>query len=123
MVIAAFPEKLSVYWEYRNPKEPLDILPLMLRMEKPHVVLSGQIKQECNYGPDRNLWQKCKWAKKKEGDKDVDHSQTSSVSKVIFQRGHKVNCPAYICIKEAFVLYDYEEVCNKYILYHFMNTV
>ena len=40
----------------------------------------------------------------------MDHSQTSSVSKIIIQRGHKVDCPAYISVKEAFVLDDYNEV-------------
>ena len=105
-----FPDKPSVHWEYRNPKEPLEMLPLIPRMDKPHVVLNGQIKQECNYGPDRNLQQKRKWAAKKEQEKDVDHSQTSSVSKLIIQRGHKVNCPAYISVKEAFALDDYNEV-------------
>ena len=112
MAIVDFPAKPSVYWEYRNPKEPLDMLPVMPRMEKPHVVLSGQIKQECNYGPDRNLHQKRKWAEKKQKDKDVDHSQTASVSKVIIQRGHKVDCPAYICVKETFVLHEYREVAD-----------
>ena len=86
------------------------MLPLIQRLEKPHVVLTGQIKQECNYGPNRNLQQKWKWAAKKEKEKDVDHSQTSSVVKVIIQHGHKVNCLAHICIKEAFVLDDYNEV-------------
>ena len=112
MAIVDFPAKPSVYWEYRNPKEPLDMLPVMPRMEKPHVVLSGQIKQECNYGPDRNLRQKRKWAEKKQTDKDVDHSQTASVSKVIIQCGHKVDCPAYICVKETFVLHEYREVAD-----------
>ena len=89
---------------------------LVPRREKPHVILCGQIKQECNYEPDRNLRQKHKWAAKKEQEKDVDHSQTASVTKVIIQRGHKVDCPACICIKEAFVLEDYNEVRNKYVL-------
>ena len=53
-----FPDKLSVHWEYHNPKEPLEMLPLIPRMDKPHIVLNGQIKKECNYGPDRNLLQK-----------------------------------------------------------------
>ena len=78
-----FPDKPSVHWEYWNPKEPLEMLPLIPRMDKPHVVLNGQIKQECNYGPNRNLWQKWKWAAKKEQEKDVDHSQTSSVAKAL----------------------------------------
>ena len=105
-----FPDKPSVHWEYRNPKEPLEMLPLIPRMDKPHIVLNGQIKQECNYGSDRNLQQKQKWAAKKEQEKDVDHSQTSSVSKLIIQHGHKVNCPAYISVKEAFALDDYNKV-------------
>ena len=110
--ILDFPEKLSVHWEYRNPKEPLSMLPVMPRMEKPHVVLSGQIKQECNYGPDRNVRHKRKWAEKKEKDKNVDHSQTATVSKVIIQHGHKVDCSAYICVKETFVLDNYSKVAD-----------
>ena len=66
--------------------------------------------QECNYGPDRNQRQKRKWAAKKEKDKNVDHSQTSFVPKLIIQKGHKVDCPAVITIKEAFLLESYNEV-------------
>ena len=105
-----FPDKPSVHWEYQNPKEPLEMLPLIPRMNKPHIVLNGQIKQECNYGPYMNFQQKQKWAAKKEKEKDIDHSQMSLVSKLIIQRGHKVNCPAYISVKEAFVLDDYNQV-------------
>ena len=102
-----------MHCEYQNPKEPLSTLPLIPRQTKPHVVLAGQIKQECNYGPDRNLSQKRKYAAKKEKEKNVDHSQMSSVSKLMIQCGHKVNCPAYICVKEAFVLDDYNEVAYE----------
>ena len=116
--IVDFPQKPSVHWEYCNPKEPLSMMPLVPKRDKPHVILCGQIKQECNYGPDRNLRQKRKWAAKKEHEKDVDHSQTASVSKVIIQHGHKVDCPTCICIKETFVLEDYNEVPYKYMLDH-----
>ena len=51
----------------------------------------------------------------------MDHSQTSSVSKVIIQCDHKVNCPAYICVKEAFFMYDYDEVADEYLVDHFLN--
>ena len=68
----------------------------------PHVILPGVCSMDCNYGPDRNKANKSKWVAKKTGQKDVDHSQTSSVSKVIIQRGHKVNCPAKITMKETF---------------------
>ena len=40
---------------------------------------------------------------------NVDHSQ-ASVSTVRIQRGHKVDCPARICIKEAFILEGYQHV-------------
>ena len=102
-----------MHWEYRNPKELLSTLPLIPRQTKLHVVLAGQIKQECNYGPDRNLSQKRKYAVKKEKEKNVDHSQMSSVSKLIIQHGHKVDCLAYICVKEAFVLDDYNKVAYE----------
>ena len=91
-----------MHWEYRNPKELLSTLPLIPRQTKLHVVLAGQIKQKCNYGPDRNPSQKRKYAAKKEKEKNMDHSQTSSVSKLIIQHGHKVDCLAYICVKEGF---------------------
>ena len=68
----------------------------------PHVILPGVCSMDCNYGPDRNKANKNKWVAKKTVQKDVDHSQTSSVSKVIIQRGHKVNCPAKISMKETF---------------------
>ena len=102
-----------MHWEYRKPKEPLSTLPLIPRQTKQHVVLAGQIEQECNYGPDRNLSQKRKHAAKKEKEKNMDHSQTSSVLKLIIQRGHKVDCPTYICVKEAFVFDDYNEVAYE----------
>ena len=51
------------------PKEPLHLLPLIPRRNKPHIVLPGQITLECNYGPDRNQRQKKKWAFKKDKDK------------------------------------------------------
>ena len=113
--LIGFPEKPCVYWEYRNPKDPLDYVPIIPRRDKPHIVLPGELKQECNYGPDRNLRQKKKWAAKKEKDKDIDHSQTSYVSKLIIQRGHKVDCPATICMKEAFILESYNEVHYCYV--------
>ena len=103
-----------MHWEYRNPKEPFSTLPLIPRQTKPHVALAGQIKQEYNYGPDRNLSQKRKYAAKKEKEKNMDHSQTSSVSKLIIECGHKVDCLAYICVKEAFVLDDFNEVAYEF---------
>ena len=48
VAIVGFPE--CVHWEYQNPKESLNILPLIPQMDKAHVVLTGEIKQECNYG-------------------------------------------------------------------------
>ena len=45
---------------------------------------------------------------RKKKDKDIDHSQTSYVSKLIIQQGHKVDCPATICVKEAFILESYK---------------
>ena len=86
------------------PKKPLDMLPLILRLDQPHIMLTSQIKQECNYEPDRNVQPKSKWAAKKEKEKKIDHSQMSSVAKVIIQHSHKVNCPAHTCIKIAFFL-------------------
>ena len=79
------PDKLSVHWEYRNPKDPLTIVPLVPRSNKPHIILPGVYTFDCNYGPDRNKPNKCKWADQKAKDKNVDHSQMSSVSKLIIQ--------------------------------------
>ena len=78
--------------QYRNPKEPLTILP-------PHVILPGVYSLDCNYGPDRNKPNKWKWIDRKTKEKDVDHNQTASVSKLIIQQGHKEDCPAKISIK------------------------
>ena len=45
-ILLGLPEKRSVYWEYRNPKEPLDYVPIIPRWDKPHIVLPGELKQE-----------------------------------------------------------------------------
>ena len=106
LTFSDFPEKPSVHIEYRNPKDPIEVVPLVPRTGKgtPHVVLPGVCSMDCNYGPDRNKANKSKWVAKKTAQKDVDHSQTSSVSKLIIQRGHKVDCPAKIAMKETFRL-------------------
>ena len=69
-----------------------------------NVILPGVYSLDCNYGPDRNKPNKRKWLDRKTKEKDVDHNQTASVSKLIIQRGHKVDCPAKICIKETYRL-------------------
>ena len=40
---------------------------------------------------------------------NVDHSQ-AGVSKLQIQWGHKVDCPAQICVKETFLLEEYKHV-------------
>ena len=50
-----------------------------------------------------------KAAERQEKKQNVDHSQ-ASVSTVHIQRGHKVDCPAWICIKETFLLEGYQHV-------------
>ena len=98
--------------QYRNPKEPLTILPLVPAMNTPHVILPGVYSLDCYYGPDRNKLNKWKWIDRKTKEKDVDHNQTASVSKLIIQQGHKVDCPAKISIKETYCLdekYDVSE--------------
>ena len=98
--------------QYRNPKEPLTIVPLVPAMNTPHVILPGVYSLDCNYGPDRNKLNKWKWIDRKTNEKDVDHNQTASMSKLIIQRGHKVACPATISIKETYCLdekYDVSE--------------
>ena len=108
-----FPEKPAVHLQYRNPKEPLTILPLVPQTNTAHVILPGVYSLDCNYGPDRNKPNKRKWLDRKTKEKDVDHNQTASVSKLIIQRGHKVDCPAKICIKETYCLdckYDVSDV-------------
>ena len=93
-----------MHLQYRNPKEPLTTLPLVPQTNTAHVILPGVYSLDCNYGPDRNKPNKRKWVEKKTKEKDVDHNQTASVSKLIIQRGHKVDCPAKICIKETYHL-------------------
>ena len=111
--ISGIPDKINVSWEYRNPKDSLAILPLVPRNKQPHIVLTGVYSLDCNYGPDRNKANKRKWVDKKNSEKDVDHSQTSSMAKVIIQRGHKVDCPAKISVKETFLIQDYNCVSTS----------
>ena len=98
-----------VYWEYRLPTENTALLALVPKRDKPHVVVPGLHILECNYGPERNKWNKRKAAERREKKQNVDHSQ-ASVSTVHIQRGHKVDCPAWICIKETFILEGYQHV-------------
>ena len=106
--LTEFPEDPVVHVEYRNPKDPLHILPLVPRSGSgtgtSHVILPGVCSLDCNYGPDRNKANKKKWVEKKMSQKGVDHSQTAAVAKLIIQCGHKVDCPAKICITETFCL-------------------
>ena len=111
--MTGFPEKPACYWEYRNPKDNVGMIPLVPRSDQPHVILPGVYSFNCNYGPDRNKSNKHKWSERKSAEKDVDHSQTSSVAKVIIQQGHKVDCPAKISVKETFVLDHYKCVSIK----------
>ena len=46
---------------------------------------------------------------RREKKQNVDHSQ-AGVSKLQIQRGHKVDCPARICVKETFLLKEYQPV-------------
>ena len=98
-----------VYWEYRLPSENTALLALVPKRDKPHIVVPGLHILECNYGPERNKWNKRKAAERQEKKQNVDHSQ-ASVSTVHIQRGHKVDCPARICIKETFILEGYQHV-------------
>ena len=95
-----------VYWEYKLPS---DNTALLVVVPKKDVVLPGLHILDCNYGPERNKWNKRKAAEHREKKQNVDHSQ-ASVSKVHIQHGHKVDCPARICIKETFLLEGYQHV-------------
>ena len=86
-----------VYWEYKLPSDNTALLAVVLKKGKPHVVLPGLHILDCNYGPEQNKWNKRKDAEGQEKKQNVDHSQ-ASVSKVHIQHGHKVDCPARICI-------------------------
>ena len=108
-----FPEKPVCYWEYQNPKDNITMIPLVPHGEQPHVILPGIYSFDCNYGPDCNKSNKHKWSERKSTKKDVDHSQTSCVAKVIIQQGHKVDCPAKICVIETFVLDEYNCLSTK----------
>ena len=45
----------------------------------------------------------------REKKQNMDHSQ-AGVSKLQIQWGHKVDCPARICVKEIFLLEEYQPV-------------
>ena len=64
---------------------------------------------ECNYGPERNRTNKQKALEHREKRQNVDHSQ-ASILKLQIQCGHKVDCPAQICVKETFLLKEYRSV-------------
>ena len=94
------------------PSENPAVLSVVPKNDKPHVVLSGIHILDCNYGPERNKWNKKKAAECREKKQNMDHPQASG-SKMQIQRGHKVDCPARIIIKETFMLEGYRHVINK----------
>ena len=103
------PGKPAVYWEYKNPLESTGLIPVVPRREQPHIVLPGILVYECNYGPERNLTNKQKAMEHHEKKWNVDHSQ-AGVLKLQIQQGHKVDYPAQICVKETFLLEEYQPV-------------
>ena len=105
----AFPGQPSVHWEYKMPSENPAVLAVVPKNDKPHVVLSGVHILDCNYGPERNKWNKKKAAERREKKQNVNHPQASG-SKMQIQHGHKVDCPARIIIKETFILEGYRHV-------------
>ena len=98
-----------MFWEYKNPSESTALVPVVPRREQPHIVLPGILVYECNYEPERNAMNKRKAMERREKKQNVDHSQ-ASVLKLQIQRGHKVDCPARICVKETFLLEHYQHV-------------
>ena len=98
-----------MFWEYKNPSESTSIIPVVPRREQPHIVLPGILVYDCNYGPERNAMNKWKAMDCHEKKQNVDHSQ-AGVSKLQIQWGHKVDCPARICVKETFLLKEYQPV-------------
>ena len=108
----AFPGKPSVYWEYKLQSENAAVLAVVPKKDKPHVVLPGIHILDCNYGPERNKWNKQKAAERRERKQNVDHPQASG-SKLQLQRGHKVDCPARIIVKETFLIEGYQHVIHR----------
>ena len=106
---AALPGKPSAFWEYKNPSESTGLIPVVPRREQPHIVLPGILVYKCNYGLERNSMNKWKAMERRQKKQNVDHSQ-AGVSKLQIQRGHKVDCPARICVKETFLLEEYKHV-------------
>ena len=53
---------------------------------------------------------KRKAMERREKKQNVNHNQ-AGVSKLQIQWGHKVDCPAWICVKETFLLEEYKPVC------------
>ena len=62
-LLPAFPGKPVVYWEYKLPSDNTAVLVMVLKKDQPHVVLLGIHILDCNYGPERNKWNKQKAAK------------------------------------------------------------
>ena len=97
------------FLEYKNPLESTSLIPVVPRREQPHIVLPDILVYDCNYGPERNVTNKRKAMDCCEKKQNVDHSQTG-VLKLQIQQGHKVDCPARICVKETFLLEEYQPV-------------
>ena len=94
------------------PSENPAVLAVVPKNDKPTVVLSGIHILDCNYGPEHNKWNKNKAAERREKKQNINHPQASG-SKMQIQRGHKVDCPAQIIIKETFILEGYRHVIYK----------
>ena len=103
------PGKPAVFWEYKNPSESTSLVPVVPRRDQPHIVLPGILVYDCNYGPERNATNKWNAMDRREKKQNVDHNQ-AGVSKLQIQQGHKVDCPAQICVKETFLLEEYKPV-------------
>ena len=98
-----------MFWEYKNPSESKSLVPVVPRREQPHIVLPGILVYNCNYGLERNATNKRMAMDRHEKKQNVDHNQ-AGVSKLQIQLGHKVDCPAKICVKETFLLEKYQPV-------------
>ena len=102
--IADPPQKINLAWSEEVTCQQTQVIPFI---GHPFILLSGRWSKDCNFGPDRNAYNKEKNKCKRSSKLNSDHSQ-SAVRREQLHKGHKVNCPAKILVKEVFVFTQVE---------------
>ena len=73
--------------------------------ESPLLILTKIGILQCNFGPDRGMYQKKKYAEKRDKSQNVDH-QLPRKQKCFVYTSRKHGCPAEIRAKEVFLLHE-----------------